>query len=812
MANRRVNALTKSKIPKPTLVTRNRTAISREHDNIQREKPLKEISNEEILQNKETNLETTSKNSSVPTWKTVKPNIACRASQDKDNPLRKVRERLERQESKIEQVELTTKSYEQQQLQYQQQMDSLMKNIKNIKDRISETERTIENLEDELFLATNELETIQQNKKEQERQLDELKVEKSVVQGQIQLEEAKIQSVHSRIEEQKVILNNIYEEQLSLQKQIQLKKSETQDELYNVEELTTKEGNLQKEIAKLKKQKDEYLMLLSEQECEREKIIQELDKLEADCRKQQKEIHETEDRKSAIEKEIADLQFQEESYPQRKQHLEKEVDQLRKEISAVEETINDCRVKLSLKENEYKTKEDALETLRNSSERTLFTEKKNLSSIQSQLDEAKERNEQLQQAIKKKDRDAEYFDSSVEQQHTLLVSLRNKLSTLELRLEEERNVHLIEQQKLCTLQERTHRQQTIIDEMKEQRLKNGTIHDDLQRKVYEMRPNMQVFCKLDDCESVEEPTVDSLQKLILERQNSEVLARKVRDSEELSSCIFPFDQVFDTNISNSQIFRHCIAFVDQLWKERNVCIFGYSTHTHQRKMFFDMNAGLSFLTLLHLLESINENSGSRLVLVVEFFRVWKQELEDMFSSSTTDANGTVQSENRQDDTNKENALTAIEISNEMQLQDSIVSRLDFQKVQSQLGHYVFRIRVKDKSLHSSNTQSSITYVHLQMPDMYNSETLQTNETDENFFSFLQLLTQLANREKSVFSRSSTCILTNKKFECLNDNPKLLSILQVPKTTRNIQNTLQLLNLGQKLSCCEVVQGKSTGHR
>ncbi|EME31345.1 kinesin-related protein [Galdieria sulphuraria] len=758
------DSTTQSKIPKPTLVTRHRITTSREVGSIEKGNPLKEISNEATLQ---TNEETTSKNSFISKWKTVKPNIALKASQDRDYPLRKVRDRLESQEWKIEQVELTTKSHEEQQRQYQQQMDTLTKNIKNVEEQISGMESTIKNLEAELLLATSELEAVQQNKKEQEKLLDELKVEKSVVQGQIQVEEARVQSVHSRIEEQKAILNNIYEEQLSLQKQIELEKCESQDELYKVEELAAKEENLQMEIRNLKKQKEENLVLLSEQECEREKIVQEIYKLEADCRRQQKEIHEKEEEEKRIEKEVTELDLQEESYPQRKQDLEQEIEQLKRDINLIEESIHQCRAKLSQKENEYKTKEDALEELWNSSERALSSERKNLSTIQSQLEEVKERNEQMKQTIKKKYDDAEYFDSAVEEQQTLLVSLRNKLSTLELRLEDERNVHLIEQQKLYALQERMHRQQNIVDEMKEQRLRNAQIQEDLLRKVYQMRPNMQVFCKIDDSDSSEEPFNDSFQQnLVLDIQNSQVIARKVRDSEELTSSKFPFDQVFTTDISNQQIFRHCVAFVDQLWKGRNVCIFGYSTHNHQRKLFFDLNQGLSFLTILYLLENIKGSSESRHVLAIEFFRIWNDELEDILSSSCKDTNSTVQTENKQNDTNHGNFLMAIEISNATQLQDWLISRIDSQKLESESGHYVFKIFVKDKASQTSNRPYSITYVHLQTPNIFNDETLSTYETDKNFVSLLQLLTQLANREKSVVSHSFTCLLTNKIFECL----------------------------------------------
>lgn len=811
MANRmKANTWTKSRIPQPTLVRHHGMTKTRESGgNLKRgETPLTEISNEPTIE--ESKSDNALQCSTVRGWKTVKPNIALKASKDKEEPFRKVKERLETQESQIEQAEQTTKSYEEQQRQYQQQMDILLKDIKYLEEQETSTKESINSLEEELILATRELETFEQNRKQKEEQLDELKVQISVIQGQIQVEETKTQSIQSRIEEQRAMLSSLYEEELSLQKQIQSERNRNQDELYKMEEMNTTETNLETEITKMKEQKEEHAKLVLEQENEREETIQQLERLKDDFYRQEIEIHQKEEEERAIEKEISDLDLQGEQYPQRKNELEQEIAHLKDNLNVVKVNIYQLKASISQRENEYKAQKDALEDLRQSSERVLSTEKANLASMQSQLEHLKEKNKQIQHAIKKKQDDAEYFNSALDQQRTLLVSLRNKLSALELRLDEERNIHLIEQQKLNALQERMQTQQGIIDELKEQRRNNGAIQEELQRKVYEMRPNMQVFCKLEPNEITDESTADSVQHLSLDMRNSELVARKMRGLEEVSSSIFPFDQIFDTDATHDEIFRHCTAFIDQIWKTRNVCIFSYAIDTHQRQLFFDANQGLVFLTLLHLLETLNVTSQCKPAFVVEFFRVWEDKMEDIFHSTwDDDIKDTVQENTRTDTTSN---LTSIEISNATQLQERLVTRMSSQHWKSQQGHFVFRINIKDEASPSFNMQSGVTFIHLQAPDIQDKKTLQNQETEKNFVSLLHLLTQLANREKTGFSNSPYCILPNKLFECLSNNPKLLSILQLPKSTRNIQSTLLLLNLGQKLNCCEIIQRKAAFHR
>lgn len=804
----KANTWKDSKIPRPTLVTRHRKVVSKEGSHVGR--PLNEISNEANLESKNRKPNSSSQFSVDSQWKTVKPDIVYKSNQYKEDPGRKVRERLEAQESKMEQVEQATKSYEEQQRHYQQQMKISLENMRDLEEQIIGVERIIKELEDEALSATNELERIQESKREKEKHLDQLKVERSVVEGQMQVEVAKTQSMQRNMEEVRAILSNIYEEQLSLQKQIQSEKCKIQDELHQIEELCANEEYLETEVERLKEQKEQYVKLLTEQEGEREEKVRELERLKEDCLRQQKELLEKQEQEHAIEKEIADLELQEQNYPKRKEELQQEIAHLKKEMNAIEVRIQQYKAQLVQKENEYKATQEMFEELRDSSEKALLFERRNLSSTQSQLEESKEKNEQLCQAIRKKHEEAEYFESALDQQRTLLVSLRNKLSTLELKLDEERNVYLIEKQKLDSIEERMHRQQSIIAEMKEQRQNNEAIQEALQRQVYEMRPNMQVFCKLYNCESNTGPQSGLVQQLQLDIQNSEVVASKIQNSQEPSISIFPFDQVFDTNASNEQIFRHCVAFVDQAWKERDVCIFGYAMHPHLRKLFFDMNQGLTFLSLLHLLENRNNNSQSTITLVIQFFKIWNDELEDILSSTWKETEDTrlYKDDDKRDATNQRRDLTAIEISDLSQLQEQLISRIDFQMLESQLGHFVFQVSIKDKSLQSSDTRSTITYIHAQAPDIYNKETV----LEKNFVSLLQLLTQLTNREKHVSSCSSTSILSNKIFECFSDNPKLLSILQIPKTTENIQSAFQLLNLGQKLNCCEITAVKATSHR
>ncbi|KAL2708538.1 Kinesin-like protein [Kluyveromyces marxianus] len=338
--------------------------------------------------------------------------------------------------------------------------------------------------------------------------------------------------------------------------------------------------------------------------------------------KYQNELNELE---SKFKSEIQQVEYEKaQKYKEEKEHLQDHINSINDEILNNDSIVRQGKKNLDMKY--AKLKENWMIGFQE--------EWKNITdSNQSLIEKITKLNQELDENI----------NTNIEQSNARCDVLKKELEELEEKISEKDRysksiavqIDTVEEETKQVIRQRDELNKYIVDSKKEVLqindilIKEETIRRKLHNEIQELRGNIRVYCRIRPPLEREPQDISHIHVASFDNRTG---SQAIQINKEGRTNKFLFDKVFDTNSSNSDVFREVGQLIQSSLDGYNVCIFAYG-QTGSGKTFTMMNNkdGVIPMTLDHIFDwtQLLKERGWEYSFEAQFIEIYNEQIVDL---------------------------------------------------------------------------------------------------------------------------------------------------------------------------------------